>query len=182
MVDALCFARIRPAPAAVAPFLRVAGSSLAVEKKKFSFDAVFQGSEATQQAVFDTVGAPCVQRIVGGQNVAFVATGQALAGKRWTLLGDLDSPAALGLVPRAIAQLLATVAGRGDAVATGGEYELRLSWVEVHQERCFDLLRYGSDELELVDSPVRGPHLQGLSEVSVDSAEAALDSAIDDFT
>ena len=178
--DVACFARVRPMDSA-APYLRAAGGSLSVGSGRgstFAFDAVFGqagGADGSQQTIYDTVGARAVSRVVAGQNVAFVAHGQALAGKRWTLLGDLDSPPDHGIVPRAVAQLLATVPGRGGAVATGGEYELRLSWVEVCEERLFDLLRPGSDELQLGDSPARGgQYVLGLSAVGVDSAESAL--------
>ena len=178
--DVLSFARVRN-DASAAPFLRYGGDGsvslgggATLRGQTFSFHDVFEGSaRGTQAAVFEAVGTSAVRRMAGGENVALVAQGQALSGKRWTLLGDLDAEANHGLVPRAIARLFA-LAARPDGGGLEAECEVRLSWVEVCQERLFDLLRPGSDELQLGESAARGAHAEGLAEPSVDSVEKAL--------
>ena len=177
MADVLTFARIRPLGDA-GSFLRFpTPSSIALPSTgfgssapSFQFDRVFQ-TGATQADVFGPIAAP-VERVLEGRNVALLVFGQALAGKRWTLLGDLDgSDANLGLVPRSLAHLFRNLGCTSSHAAA--EWEVRLSWVEVFGEQLFDLLA-DSEERQIAESAARGTHAEGLREVVVSSADEAV--------
>ena len=155
--DVLTLARIRPLgdhggflrfPSATA--VALPGGSFGSSGQTFEFDHVF-GTSSAQADLFAAV-APAVERVLSGHNVAFVAYGQALAGKRWSLLGDLDDASGTnhGLVPRSITHLFhrlgtAPVPASMDPGGAGGSHpsavwEVRLSWLEVFGEKVYDLL------------------------------------------
>ena len=101
----------------------------------FSFNHVL-GEAATQADVYDAVGRPVVESVCAGVNGAILAFGQTSSGKTHTIHGTASAP---GLVPHAMAEIFDMVerARRAESPYT---FEVRMSFVEVYNERIYDLL------------------------------------------
>jgi kinesin family protein 15 len=113
--------------------VRIAHDTLRVCTKQqtqhIAFDRVLDGS-ATQQQVFNCLGRPLVDQVMGGTNACLVAYGQTGAGKTFSMLGrdtqatpskshksqsSSASPGhneAQGLIPRAIEYLFRSLETR----------------------------------------------------------------------
>lgn len=84
-----------------------------------------------------------------------------LAGKTYTMVGDLKAPEKVGIIPRAVQDLFEQL------IARGGPYKVTVSFLEVYNEQLMDLL-IGPEEtrpLRLVEDPRRGVICQNLTEV-----------------
>jgi len=112
------------------------------EQHGFSFDRVFP-EQCSQEAIFDEVRG-LVQSALDGYKVCIFAYGQTGSGKTYTMQGSSE-PGTVGLIPRAMQQILqASEASK----ASGWEWTLKVSFVEVYNEVLRDLL--GSDGNHLV--------------------------------
>ena len=99
------------------------------EVATYTFPAVY-GPEATQEQVYAGEVAALVEKVAAGNGACLFAFGATGTGKTHTLQGCGSGNDGAGMVPRAAAALLAhqDVAGLG------------VSFVEVYNERLFDLL------------------------------------------
>ncbi|KAJ8609608.1 hypothetical protein CTAYLR_006263 [Chrysophaeum taylorii] len=178
------YARLRPTSereASEATASRAVDDAVTVElpaggARRFRFDRVFD-ENATQGDVFTEVALPAVAAVTRGSNATVLAYGQTGTGKTHTMLGhDVASLAAeceaqrgrpegdgrRGLVPRALAALFEE------------ERRVRVSYVELYQERVVDLLADESGDLEVRDDPVAGVVLVGAEIVEVCSEAEVL--------
>lgn len=137
----------------------------------FSFDKVFGGS-ATQASVYGEVS-ELVQSALDGYNVCLFSYGQTGAGKTHTMQGS-QTPEGRGIIPRAVAQLLAAVK---KLQAQGWEYSLEASYVEIYNEAIRDLLSPGSSQAPAAGLAIQhlssGTALLGAERVLVTSVEEA---------
>jgi len=117
---------------------------LTVENREaeFAFNRVFEPM-AAQDDVYETAARPIIHSVINGVNGAIIAYGQTGSGKTHTMMGPRGAQALidgdfddseLGLVPRALLELQA------HARQSEGAVQLRVSYVEVYQERIIDLL------------------------------------------
>lgn len=91
--------------------------------REFAFDRCLwstdakSNSYASQSDVFDEVGQPVLDWILGGYNCCVFAFGQTGAGKTWTMMGDIKSsdPSRYGLIPRICFSLFEAL----DEISTG---------------------------------------------------------------
>jgi hypothetical protein len=101
----------------------------------FRFHSVF-GPDVGQAAIFETVALPVCASVLRGCHGAVLAYGQTASGKTHTIDGTADDP---GLVPRILDHFL-----QQREQMSGHEivHELRLSvsYIEVYNERIYDLL------------------------------------------
>jgi len=124
-----------------------------VTKGQTCFEGEFDGvipPGATQLRVFDEVR-ECIAHVVMGKNASIFAYGQTNSGKTYTMLGPpaaanalLDECAGgelkhaeLGIVPRALAQLLAA---KQEAAENGEAMSIECCYLQVYNERVLDLL------------------------------------------
>lgn len=133
----------------------------------FDFEGVIDsggdGGEGGQQQVFEAVGLPAARSALEGFYTCILSLGQTGTGKTYTVVGTPEEP---GLVPRILEELL-----------RGARRSCRLSCLELHMDRARDLLAEDSGDrplLEIRCIPERGVHVAGLSEVHVESPQAAL--------
>jgi hypothetical protein len=110
---------------------------------RFNFDAAF-GADSSQEQLADWV-VSAVDGCFEGYNASILAYGQTGSGKTYTMGTSSTAlllPEQHGIVPRAFARIFDEVATRGG----GGEaeFEVRASFVEVHDDAVKDLL--GADE------------------------------------
>jgi hypothetical protein len=111
--------------------------------KNFAFDAVLDG-QVDNAAAFETC-APLVSSALDGINGTIFAYGSTGSGKTHSMMGGGGDP---GVIPRAVAMLFDEIGRRGATVegdpsteaGHGIEYEVRLSFVELYNNRFRDLL------------------------------------------
>eukprot|EP01059_Diplonema_ambulator_P033733 TRINITY_DN7196_c0_g3_i1.p1 TRINITY_DN7196_c0_g3~~TRINITY_DN7196_c0_g3_i1.p1 ORF type:complete len:950 (+),score=422.63 TRINITY_DN7196_c0_g3_i1:46-2850(+) len=90
---------------------------------------------ADQVAVFEKTGVVAVEAALKGYHCCIFAYGQTGSGKTYTMLGSHNNP---GIAPRLVDLLfeeVARVQGKG-----GYSYTIALSFMEIYNERCKDLL------------------------------------------
>ena len=112
-------------------------TSLQVELMEFS--AVL-GPASTQREAFVTCGLPMLEVALEGQRACLFAYGQTGSGKTFSLLGAQGgkNPHMLdGVVPQIVSELFRRFAA---LEMHGIKYNMWASFVEVHNEKCRDLL------------------------------------------
>ena len=171
--------RVRPISSVAAsaghqPGLRSGATSVTLSPGKsetrFGFDLVF-GEDATQEAVYEEVGAPILRKALQGFNATIFAYGQTGSGKTHTMMGDVDAP---GVIPRMASELFFCV-DKALAAAPDRKFLLTCSYLEIYNEVLHDLLqpapRHGEKRvaLEVGEHPSLGVHVKGLLERPVRS-------------
>jgi hypothetical protein len=156
--------------------------------RAFRFERVFD-EDASQGDVFAACCAPLVACALEGTNASILTYGQTGTGKTHTMLGhdvwrlaaecaraaaDRTSDGERGLIPRAMACLFGALK-RSRARAC-----VKVSYVEIHNERVVDLLRPpdGDGEpaaLDIRDDAERGMIALGAEEVEVGAEDQVLD-------
>eukprot|EP01041_Mallomonas_annulata_P005086 gene5086-10179_t len=117
---------------------------------KFRFDQVFHN--ATQSDIYDTFARDTVQSAVDGINGAI-----------------------MGIAPRAISQIFGEINSRIEF-----EYKISCSYMEIYNERIFDLLTDLSNPEQVGDYTIaeerdgRGVFVRGISDIEVTSEKEAL--------
>ncbi len=99
----------------------------------FKFHSVLHN--AGQDSVYETCCRSVVQGATNGTNGTIFAYGQTGAGKTFTMLGNLSQYHQRGCIPRAVSHLFEEIDTR-----TEYEYKVRCSYLELYNERIFDLL------------------------------------------
>ena len=117
------------------------------KRLRFRLDNVLPPS-ATQEDVFLECGAKVVDRALAGINGTILAYGQTGAGKTYTMTGGTEGYAARGLCPRVVAHLFERMEAL-QAEQPGRRFVVRASYLEVYNERLFDLLHF--DEAEAAE-------------------------------
>jgi kinesin family protein 6/9 len=147
------------------------------ESWDFEFDKVLHN--ASQQEVFDESGAEVVESVCDGVNGTIMAYGQTGSGKTFTMTGDSCNFKQRGVTPRALALLFSLIEDRPQH-----EFDVSLSYMEIYNERIFDLLSEGlgeaeqqqQGELQVVEDPsTRSMQVRGLTVQRVRGEEEALD-------
>jgi len=149
-------------------------------KRSFTFECDFafdsSNSEhpgyADQAAVYRSIGTTLVERAVQGFNCCLVAYGQTGTGKTHTLHGDWSKAQQRGLLPRIAEGLLEEL----DALRSdGAEVQARASYLEIYNNRLFDLLappparQLGKSRgrLDIHTHPKIGVYVDNLSELPI---------------
>ncbi|EQC37648.1 kinesin family member 15 [Saprolegnia diclina VS20] len=162
----------------------VLASSMAKKEapRNFYFDRVF-GERSTQEQVFDVIGRPITTACLEGYNGTIFAYGQTGSGKTFTMLGEEDQRGRpnvnKGLVPRVLEYLfekrdVRDASSEFEATSTI-EYKYICSFLEIYNERVFDLLDGSTSEagLNLRENHVKGVFVEGLKEATVENAQQA---------
>jgi kinesin family protein C2/C3 len=127
----------------------------------YEFEHVY-GPDSKQEKVFQDTK-PIILSCVDGYNVCIMAYGQTGSGKTYTMMGPPDNP---GVNRRAVRELLDLCNSREEV-----EYEIKVSLMEVYNEKIFDLLTADrSKDLKIHASP-QGTYVGGLIERSVKTQE-----------
>eukprot|EP00667_Euglena_gracilis_P015748 EG_transcript_16393 len=208
--------RIRPfsrleAGESNAPILTVDDTSVTVSAEgpkqtgpshRFAFDHVFAAAgtttaaatrslapdTASQEAIYNVVGWPLLMNLIRGYNACLLCYGQTGSGKTYTMSGTAAEP---GIVPRLAAAVFEQLEEqlRGNRI---GMYHVHLSFLEIYNERVYDLLapepakargrpsdpakgRPAAEAgrgLRVRHHPLRGSFVEGLSRHAVASGAA----------
>ncbi|KAG7207970.1 hypothetical protein KM043_009552 [Ampulex compressa] len=106
----------------------------------FYFDHIFDAG-INNSNVFDIIVKPIVDAGVNGFNGTVFAYGQTSSGKTYTMMGTSDEP---GIIPLAIEHMFDAIAN-----TTGREFLLRVSYLEIYNERVNDLLNKDNIDLKI---------------------------------
>ena len=152
------------------------GEDLNKVPKAFTFDNCFDSLDpsspqfAGQGAVFAAVGEDILDNAFKGYNACIFAYGQTGSGKSYTMMGAGDQP---GIIPRLCVSLFERVAATATAstAATASEAKVEVSYMEIYNEKVFDLLDLTSTRagLKLREHHLLGPYVDGLSKLAVTS-------------
>lgn len=116
------------------------------EPASFTFDKVFD-CNASQEAVYEEVS-PVVTQAFDGCNSTVLLYGQSGSGKSYTMDGpDRRDPLLRGIMPRVVSsiqQLWNQVAG-----IDGLDYTVKLSMIDIYNERIRDLLNLKKRNLQV---------------------------------
>ncbi|OWZ23174.1 Kinesin [Phytophthora megakarya] len=138
-----------------------------VKRKTYTFDRVF-GQYSTQKDVFTSVVRPAVDEALAGYNCTVFAYGQTGTGKTFTMQGDLAPASEMaGIIPRSVRCIF-------DAVeASGEEFSVRVSFLQLYNEELKDLLDPDTDKkLRLMEDVKRGGiYCMNLLEVTATTAK-----------
>eukprot|EP00210_Caulerpa_lentillifera_P008327 g7943.t2 len=132
---------------------------------KYHYDTVFQ-QDQDNQFVYNTVASDIVSTAMGGINGTIFAYGVTSSGKTHTMMG-YDGE--LGIVPRTIQHVFELI-----EQSPGNEYLLRLSMMEIYNEVLNDLFDPKKTNLKVREHKTKGVHVDGLTEVELESVEQAL--------
>jgi len=145
----------------------------------FQFSRVFS-PWASQDDVYMAVGRSIIDGVIHGFNGAIIAYGQTGSGKTHTMVGPggaediiggrFDGPDN-GIIPRALLELQAY------AAPTAGAVKLRVSYVEVYQEKIVDLLSpHGKFVCNTIrQDAARGLWIPDVTEMPVQAASEAME-------
>lgn len=144
------------------------------KQKIYYFDYMFD-QRTTQERLFNASVKLLIDSIVDGYNTTCFCYGATGSGKSYTyspphpsITGSLKNPGVLVLSLRRIFNLIQFKAAEKN-------YQVKFSYLEIYNELIHDLLsKDPSAVLELREDPVKGVSVAGLSEVLIDSPEAAL--------
>ncbi|QLG74817.1 hypothetical protein HG535_0H01440 [Zygotorulaspora mrakii] len=127
-------------------------NTLSQYKKTYMFDQVF-GAESDQETLFNSVARSYIHEMLQGYNCTVFAYGQTGTGKTYTMsgdiviLGDLESKDKIllgehaGIIPRVLVDLFKQLSEESR------EYSVKVSFLELYNEKLKDLLADG-DEVE----------------------------------
>ena len=145
--------------------------------RTFKFDRVF-GQKACQSTIYDAAVDPIVQEVLDGFNCTIFAYGQTGTGKTHTMEGEIERDSKTssldeqaGVIPRAIAQIFNTLE------SAGSEYSVKVSYLELYNERITDLLGIGDDvvpnsgDYQLCEDGRGGVVVRGLEDEIVKSSD-----------
>lgn len=168
--------RVRPCLPGVeeqaASVIRIDGHSAEISNPRnpseslvFKFDGCY-GPGSGQEAIFRENLAPLIERVLAGYNGTVFAYGNTGAGKTFTMQG---SPADPGMIPLAVAELLAKLSQRQSRSQT--RWTLGVSYLEIYKERVYDLLSAtpGGADLAIREDQLRNILVPGLTEKAVRS-------------
>ncbi|KAJ7517879.1 hypothetical protein O6H91_21G044200 [Diphasiastrum complanatum] len=133
--------------------------------RHFAFDAAFP-ENTSQQEVYDTSTAELIEGVMQGRNCSVFCYGATGAGKTHTMLGTMQSP---GVMVLALKDLFAKL----NQHSSGGDYIVKLSYLEVYNESVRDLLSPGRPLILREDSK-QGIVAAGLSQYQAYSADEVM--------
>lgn len=141
-------------------------------KWDYTFDRVLFNS--SQETVFESCCSDIVDNALNGVNGTIMAYGQTGAGKSFTMIGDTSNFKHRGIMPRALSKIFEAVEERAET-----KFEISCTYVEIYNERFFDLLEDVTSQEERSYSIVeekggKGVFVRGLRREIVQSEEDAL--------
>ena len=128
--------------------------------KAYTFDHAF-GVDSTSEEVYTKCMRGVVKAVMAGFNGSCFAYGATGSGKTFTMMGSQDAP---GVMPRAINDLFAFAKQEDDLT-----WKFSLTYIEIYNERCKDLLNPSPNDLDVREDPKRGNVVAGAVEIAVTS-------------
>ncbi|XP_055858961.1 kinesin-related protein 4 isoform X2 [Episyrphus balteatus] len=136
--------KVRPIEPNQASKWEVAGNSIKLVDgggpEPFYFDHIFD-QDASNQVIFDTIAKQIVAAGVKGFNGTIFAYGQTSSGKTYTMMGDEQNPGVMVLAAKKIFREIEH--------STDWQFLLRVSYIEIYNEKIHDLLNKNNTDLKI---------------------------------
>ncbi|DBB04859.1 TPA: hypothetical protein ACH3X3_010146 [Trebouxia sp. C0006] len=136
-----------------------------VAQSEFEFDKILP-ENSVQSDVYQAAVQPVVEDVLNGYNGTIMAYGQTGAGKTYTL--SSIQPEAIGMIPRAAAEIFAHI-----STDVLNEYTVFMSYIQIYMEMIQDLLRPENENLQIRESDT-GVFVAGVHETEVKGMEDCL--------
>ncbi|KAE9019919.1 hypothetical protein PR001_g13750 [Phytophthora rubi] len=164
----------------------------------WSYDRSPGHQVATQSTIYDELGVLALQTVLQGNNCSIFAYGQPSAGKTYSMMGNSGERASLpasvrtngnvsgvripsalsvserrGLIPRICQDLFAEI---DEGKSSGSSYTAIMSYVEIYDERVYDLLSQATVKkpLKVREHPEDGAFVERARRVHVTSYSQVL--------
>lgn len=139
--------------------------------KSFAFDHCFWSMDesnnkyASQEKVYNCLGADVLLNAFEGYNACIFAYGQTGSGKTFTMMGSQNQT---GLIPRLCDELFDKISKNEDENITN---KVEVSYIEIYNEKVRDLLcpRGNHATLRVREHKILGPYVEGLTKLVVSS-------------
>ncbi|KAG9160579.1 hypothetical protein Leryth_023308 [Lithospermum erythrorhizon] len=150
---------------------KVSDGNLAIGSHTFTFDSIAD-TEATQDDIFQLVGAPLVENCLAGFNSSVFAYGQTGSGKTYTIWGpasalleESNSNDQHGLTPRVFERLFSRIDEEQHKHSEKNlVYQCRCSFLEIYNEQITDLLDTTQRPLQIREDVKTGVYVENLTE------------------
>mmetsp|Transcript_73369 Transcript_73369/g.203668 ORF Transcript_73369/g.203668 Transcript_73369/m.203668 type:complete len:709 (+) Transcript_73369:100-2226(+) len=138
----------------------------------FVYDRVFRW-DATQKEVYDYAAKPIINAVLRGFNGTVFAYGQTSSGKTYTMEGpDIEDKVYQGVIPRMVWSIFDGIY-HADAHI---EFLVKVSIVEIYNERIRDLLDTKKDNLKVHEDKARGVFIEDVTEAYVRCEQEIFDA------
>jgi len=137
---------------------------------RFNFDRIFPPS-STQQDIYSFGVKGIIDSVLDGYNGTVLAYGQTSSGKTYTMQGELASEDTKGIIPRMIKHVFDFIHEQNSS-----EFMLKVSMIEIYQERIRDLLDVSRVNLPIREDSIKGIYVDGCSERYVGCPRDVLDA------
>lgn len=169
------------------------------DSKTFAFDRVFSSlpdtpNYASQQTVYDELGADILDTSFKGYNACLLCYGQSGSGKTYSFLGNNESEDQLGIVPRLCSDMFARI--DHELKNRSGEikaFKVEISFMELYNEKVRDLFenismdggnssnssnssskRKPPTSYRVREHPIHGPYVENLQSFVVENEQDML--------
>eukprot|EP00468_Gymnochlora_sp_CCMP2014_P004470 CAMPEP_0167756870 /NCGR_PEP_ID=MMETSP0110_2-20121227/9618_1 /TAXON_ID=629695 /ORGANISM="Gymnochlora sp., Strain CCMP2014" /LENGTH=1114 /DNA_ID=CAMNT_0007643013 /DNA_START=30 /DNA_END=3374 /DNA_ORIENTATION=- len=135
--------------------------------RDFTYDTVYD-KNGSQEEVYKKSVEPIFHKVLQGFNSTIFCYGQTSSGKTYTMMGDLSKRSQYGIVPKITEEMFKFVES-----SEGKYYDftINLSFLEIYNEKVFDLLSGSRRELKIRQTRSKGFHVPKLTKFQVKSAE-----------
>lgn len=138
----------------------------------FVFDRVFRW-DANQKEVYDYSAKPIINAVLRGFNGTVFAYGQTSSGKTYTMEGpNIEDKVYQGVIPRMVWSIFDGIYHADDHI----EFLVKVSIVEIYNERIKDLLDPKKDNLLVREDKARGVFIGEVTETYVGSEQEIFDA------
>ena len=126
---------------------------------KFNFDRIFQPS-STQEEIYSYGVKGIIDSVLNGYNGTVLAYGQTGSGKTYTMQGEIGNENTKGIIPRMIKHVFDYIHEQNSS----SEFMLKVSMIEIYQEKIRDLLDISRVNLPIRQDSIKGIYVDGCSE------------------
>jgi len=138
----------------------------------FVFDRVFRW-DANQKEVYDYAAKPIINAVLRGFNGTVFAYGQTSSGKTYTMEGpDIEDKLYQGVIPRMVWSIFDGIYHADEHI----EFLVKVSIVEIYNERIRDLLDPKKDNLKVHEDKARGVFIGEVTESYVGCEQEIFDA------
>eukprot|EP00928_Gymnodinium_smaydae_P099569 TRINITY_DN9540_c0_g1_i1.p1 TRINITY_DN9540_c0_g1~~TRINITY_DN9540_c0_g1_i1.p1 ORF type:complete len:710 (+),score=198.58 TRINITY_DN9540_c0_g1_i1:253-2382(+) len=138
----------------------------------FVFDRVFH-MDSSQEEVYNYAARPIIQAVLCGFNGTVFAYGQTSSGKTYTMEGpDIEDKVHQGVIPRMVWSIFDGIYNADEQI----EFLVKVSIVEIYNERIRDLLNPAKQNMKVHEDPQRGVFIGDLTETYVGSEQEIFDA------
>ena len=145
------------------------------QDKSYVFDGIFDQNSATAD-VYQQALEPAIRNILNGYNSTILAYGMTGAGKTFTMFGDIyNSLGGLKVHPGIVSLIVKDLFSAFERESDNGyDFSIKLSYLEIYNEHARDLLIPSTEDLMIVEDPLRGTVIPNISELLIKSHDEIL--------